>query len=197
MKDKIYSSNLFPYSDIITKEIESWKSYADCLRKQDRKLFYEMLNSCYKYSSAITVKGKVFSTSVIILILLEHHKQLALETKEDEWFIKEIIRKITISGWLFDAYYSADGSKMIFWIRIKDSANDKKKYIRIEDEWQNYFYLASNDILKLKEIIQNVCISSSIISHEFVKRFEKITDTKKTCSKSFYCWQKLKVNKYH
>ena len=58
MKDKIYSSNLFPYSDIIIKEIESWKSYADCLRKQERKLFYEMLNSCYKYSSAITVKGK-------------------------------------------------------------------------------------------------------------------------------------------
>ncbi|MGZ5485424.1 MAG: hypothetical protein ACXWFB_05900 [Nitrososphaeraceae archaeon] len=89
MKDKIYSSNLFPYSDIITKEIESWKSYADCLRKQDRKLFYEMLNSCYKYSSAITVKGKEYSTtSVIISILLEHHKQLALETKEDEWYHK-------------------------------------------------------------------------------------------------------------
>ena len=86
---------------------------------------------------------------------------------------------------------------MIFWIRIKDSANDKKKYIRIEDEWQNYFYLASNDISKLKEIIQNDGISSSIISHEFVKRFEKITDTKKNCSKTFYCWQKLKVNKYH
>ncbi|HEX7143642.1 MAG TPA: hypothetical protein VF222_14280 [Nitrososphaeraceae archaeon] len=89
MKDKIYSSNLFPYSDIIIKEIESWKSYADCLRKQDRKLFYEMLNSCYKYSSAITVKGKEYSTtSVIISILLKHHKQLALETKEDEWYHK-------------------------------------------------------------------------------------------------------------
>jgi hypothetical protein len=48
-----------------------------------------MLNSCYKYSSAITVKGKEYSTtSVIISILLEHHKQLALETKEDEWYHK-------------------------------------------------------------------------------------------------------------
>ena len=65
MKDKIYSSNLFPYSDIITKEIESWKSYADCLRKQDRKLFYEMLNSSYKYSSAITVKGKEYSLHLL------------------------------------------------------------------------------------------------------------------------------------
>lgn len=77
MKDKIYSSNLFPYNDIITQEIESWKSYADCLRKQDRKLFYEMLNNCYKYSSSITVKGKEYSTtSAIMSILLEHHKNL-------------------------------------------------------------------------------------------------------------------------
>ena len=46
------SSNLFPYDNIITKEIDTWKSYADCLRKQDRELFYKMLNSCYKYSPA-------------------------------------------------------------------------------------------------------------------------------------------------
>ena len=54
------SYNLFPYDDIVTKEMESWKSYSDCLRKQDRELFYEMLNSCYKYSSAITAKGTKF-----------------------------------------------------------------------------------------------------------------------------------------
>ena len=87
MKEEISSfsssSNLFPYDDIITKEIESWKSYADCLRKQDRELFYEMLNSCYKYSSAITTKGKEFSTtSVIMSILLEHHMYLLYETNK-------------------------------------------------------------------------------------------------------------------
>lgn len=86
MKEEIYSfsssSNLFPYDDIITKEIKSCKSYADCLRKQDRELFYEMLNSCYKYSSAITTKGKEFSTtSVLMSILLEHHMYLLYETK--------------------------------------------------------------------------------------------------------------------
>lgn len=89
MKDEIYSSpsspspyNLFPYDDIITKEIDSWKSYADCLRKQDRELFYKMLNRCYKYSSAITAKGKEYSTTaVLISILLEHHKNLLYETK--------------------------------------------------------------------------------------------------------------------
>jgi hypothetical protein len=71
------SYNLFPYDDILTKEIESWKSYADCIRKQDRELFYEMLNRSYKYSPAITTKGKEHSTtSVLMSILLEHHKHL-------------------------------------------------------------------------------------------------------------------------
>jgi hypothetical protein len=37
-EEKSSSYNLFPYDDIITREIESWKSYADCLRKQDREL---------------------------------------------------------------------------------------------------------------------------------------------------------------
>ena len=76
------SSNLFPYDNIITKEIDSWKNYADCLRKQDRDLFYKMLNSCYKYSPAITVQGKEYSTiSVLMSILLEHHKELLLQNK--------------------------------------------------------------------------------------------------------------------
>ena len=78
------SSNLFPYDNIITKEIGSWKSYADCLRKQDRELFYKMLNSCYKYSPAITVQGKEYSTtSVLMSILLEHHKNLLYKTQID------------------------------------------------------------------------------------------------------------------
>lgn len=81
-EEKSSSYNLFPYDDIITREIESWKSYADCLRKQDRELFYKMLNSCYKYSSAITTKGKENSTtSILMTILLEHNKHLLYETK--------------------------------------------------------------------------------------------------------------------
>jgi len=75
------SSNLFPYDDIITKEIESWKSYADCLRKQDRELFYKMLNSCYKYSSAITTKGKEYSTTSVLMSILLEHKYLLYQTK--------------------------------------------------------------------------------------------------------------------
>ena len=79
------SYNLFPYDDILTKEIESWKSYVDCLRKQDKELFYEMLNrcyKCYKYSSAITAKGTEYSTtSILMSILLEYNKYLLYDTK--------------------------------------------------------------------------------------------------------------------
>ena len=84
------SSNLFPYDDIITKEIDSWKSYSECLRKQDRELFYKMLNSCYKYSSSINIKGKEYSTtSILMTILLEHHKNLLLSKKiENDIIIK-------------------------------------------------------------------------------------------------------------
>jgi hypothetical protein len=52
--------SLFPNEDILSKEIESWKSFGDSLSsKEDRELFENMLNDCYKYAAAyiqITVK---------------------------------------------------------------------------------------------------------------------------------------------
>jgi uncharacterized protein YdaT len=36
---------------------EKWKNFSSVLRKQNGKLFNEMLQSSYKYSSAINVKG--------------------------------------------------------------------------------------------------------------------------------------------
>jgi hypothetical protein len=53
--------SLFPNEDILTKEeIESWRSLVDSLSsKEDRDLFKDMLNDCYKYAAAyiqITVK---------------------------------------------------------------------------------------------------------------------------------------------
>jgi len=82
MNKEKFSYNLFPYDDIVTKEIESWKSYADCLLKQDKELFYEMLKRCYKYSSAITAKGTKYSTtSILMSILLEHNRFLFYHTK--------------------------------------------------------------------------------------------------------------------
>jgi hypothetical protein len=39
--------SLFPHEDILTKEIASWKGFADRLPDEDRKTFLKMLNDCY------------------------------------------------------------------------------------------------------------------------------------------------------
>jgi hypothetical protein len=42
--------SLFPNEHILTKEIESWKGFANSLSsKEDKVLFGNMLNDCYKY----------------------------------------------------------------------------------------------------------------------------------------------------
>ncbi len=44
--------SLFPNEDVLTREIESWKGFAESLRtEEDRKLFTKMLNECHKYAN--------------------------------------------------------------------------------------------------------------------------------------------------
>jgi DNA polymerase elongation subunit (family B) len=72
---------------------------------------------------------------------------------------------------------------MIFWIRLNNSdLKDKNnyRYVRIEEKWQNYFYVASNNISELEQLVQNDSISSLIGSHDFVTKSETITDVKKS-----------------
>ena len=73
---------------------------------------------------------------------------------------------------------------MVFWIRLNDlennDNNNTSRYIRIEEEWQNYFYVASDNTDKLKKLVQDDYIYSSISSYGFVKRLETITDTKES-----------------
>lgn len=52
--------SLFSDDDILSKEIESQKGFADSLRKKDRELFSRMLNDCYRYSEAIHAKRANF-----------------------------------------------------------------------------------------------------------------------------------------
>lgn len=73
--------NLFPYEDILTKEIDSWKSYSDCLRKKDRELFDQMLKNCYQYSASISAKGRDYSTeSLLMTLLFEQYKRTTSTT---------------------------------------------------------------------------------------------------------------------
>jgi hypothetical protein len=68
--------SLFPDENILTREIESWKAFADSLKSgEDKKLFLEMLDKCQKYALAINAKGGPFpSEPLIMALLLEQHK---------------------------------------------------------------------------------------------------------------------------
>jgi len=62
--------------DVLTKEIDSWKGFADGLpTEEDRKVFMKMLNNCYKYAKAINAKGRPFPTEPVIMApLFSQHK---------------------------------------------------------------------------------------------------------------------------
>jgi len=75
--------SLFPNEDILAKEIESWKGFADSLKSErDRQLFNKMLNDCYKYATAINAKGEPFPTEPLIMsLLLSQHKMIGWLSK--------------------------------------------------------------------------------------------------------------------
>jgi hypothetical protein len=68
--------SLFPNEDILTKEIESWKGFADALSSEEHKhLFMKMLNNCHKYAKGINAKGQPFpSEAVIMAVVFSQHK---------------------------------------------------------------------------------------------------------------------------
>jgi hypothetical protein len=70
--------SLFPEENILTKEIESWRVFANSLKsEEDRKLFLKMLDGCQKYALAINAKGRPFPTEPLIMaLLLEQHKMI-------------------------------------------------------------------------------------------------------------------------
>ena len=90
--------SLFPNEDILIKEIESWRSFVDSLssKEEDRDLFNNMINDCYKYAAAINAKGEPFPTEPLIMaLLLSQHKmidwlrQLVLKHESDNKEVKQ------------------------------------------------------------------------------------------------------------
>jgi hypothetical protein len=70
--------SLFPEENVLTKEIESWRVFADRLKSEkDKKQFFEMLEKYQKYSVPINAKGRPFPTEPFIMALLfEQHKMI-------------------------------------------------------------------------------------------------------------------------
>jgi hypothetical protein len=83
--------SLFPDEDIVTKEIESWKGFADSIKsEEDKNLFLTMLNDCQKYALAINAKETPFPTEPLIMaLLLSQHKMIS-------WLSKRIKAKYII-----------------------------------------------------------------------------------------------------
>ena len=60
---------------LLERELEKWKTYSDVLRKTDRDLFNEMLQSAYKYSDSINAKGENYANeSLLMSLLFEQYK---------------------------------------------------------------------------------------------------------------------------
>jgi hypothetical protein len=100
---------LFSNEDILTKEIESWKGFANSLSsKEDREIFQNILNDCYKYAAAINAKGQPFPAEPLIMaLLLSQHKMI-------EWLTRQISK-----------YESLDNKKLIQRRRIgRENASD-------------------------------------------------------------------------
>ena len=82
--------SLFPTEDILTKEIESWRSFAASMNSEEyREIFNKMHSECYKYVNAINTKGEPFPTdSLFMSLLLSQQKMIdcfkhkALQTTE-------------------------------------------------------------------------------------------------------------------
>lgn len=69
--------SLFPHDDLLAKEIESWESFSETLRKEDRILFEKMIQDCYKYINAINIKGENYSTeSLLMSLVLSQQKMI-------------------------------------------------------------------------------------------------------------------------
>ena len=66
---------------ILKQEIDKWYNFSFVLRKQNRELFEQMLQSSYKYSSSINANGKDFSTeSLLMSLIFDQNKMMLLDS---------------------------------------------------------------------------------------------------------------------
>lgn len=69
--------SLFPKDDLLAKEIESWKSFAESLRTEDREMFNKMIRQCYKHIKSINLKGEPYTTEALLMsLILTQHKMI-------------------------------------------------------------------------------------------------------------------------
>lgn len=77
--------SIFPKDDLLAKEIESWQSFANSLRIEDRNVFNKMIQQCYRHIKSINLKGEAYTTeSLLMSLILTQHQMIdfLLKTKK-------------------------------------------------------------------------------------------------------------------
>jgi hypothetical protein len=65
--------------DILKDEIESWASFGEILRLDDRKLFYQMLNKCKIYEAGAAGKPSLMSTEGLLISIIFNQQKIIKE----------------------------------------------------------------------------------------------------------------------
>ncbi len=72
------------------QEVDSWRSFVQSLRYEDRELFKQMMTKIYAYADAIEASGRGYTTeAVLISLLLSQHKTIIWLSKQLEKFEEE------------------------------------------------------------------------------------------------------------
>jgi hypothetical protein len=71
-------------STVLKQELEKWYNFSLVLRKKNRILFKEMLQSSYKYSSSIEVREKENSTeSLYMTLIFDQYKKMLFNSNHN------------------------------------------------------------------------------------------------------------------
>jgi len=86
-----YNNNID--STILKQELDKWYNFSFVLRKKNRVLFEEMLQSSYKYSDAINAKGKECSTeSLFMTLIFEQFKKMILNSNHGQQHQQQLFK---------------------------------------------------------------------------------------------------------
>lgn len=76
--------SLFPDEDILAREIETWRSFAESLRAEDRQMFGKMLDDCFRYATSVNAKGEPFPAEALLMALIfSQHKMI-------DWLVRKM-----------------------------------------------------------------------------------------------------------
>jgi len=67
------------------QEADSWRSFSQSLRYEDRETFRQMMTKVWKYSEAIENSGRGYTTEALLLsLILSQHKTIVWLSKQIE-----------------------------------------------------------------------------------------------------------------